>query len=141
MKLKVEGVTITLTEEQIAEIDAQRKTLKRTVESIEGYEDACQILSQKVKTDASCRDKLNTIIRAANFIDNGFKVWKPDFRNSTEAKWYPYFEMKNSGLVFSDSRCCYSFSFSQVGFYLTEKSSNFIGKKFKSLYEEMLNDY
>lgn len=66
------------------------------------------------------------------------KNWTPDFSNKSEYKYYPYFEYKASGLVFSSSGCS-SYCFSvQVAFYKTEEISNFVGKTFIDIYEDLI---
>lgn len=138
MQTNVNGVTITLTKEQIEEIHKQ--TCKFKVEDINGYEDACEILSEKVNSSASSFDKMNTIIRAANFIDNGNKIWKPDFMDTKQRKYYPYYEVKSNHLVFDGSLFSY-FAYGQVCFYLKEETSTYIGKKFINLYQEIHDRY
>ncbi len=144
MKINTEyngkAISITLTKEQIADINKQSNKLK-SIEDINGYEDACEILGKKPEYPiADCYEQLNTIARAANFIDNGYKVWKPKFDGSSY-NYYPYFKENNSGLVFHSSVYVCMSTDGQVAFYLKESTSNYIGKKFINLYQEIRDKY
>lgn len=138
--LDINGVKITLTQDQLQEIARQTSGI-RTIEEINGYEDACKVLSETPESNPSIWKKINTIARAMNFIENGFKVWKPNFKDTNERKHYPYHEMKSSGLVFRYSHCCYGCPGGQVAFYKTERASNLGGTKFLHLYKELQDTY
>jgi len=140
MTLDINGVKITLTQDQLQEIARQTGGI-RIIEEINSYEDACKVLSETPETNPSIWKRINTIARAMNFIENGFKVWKPNFKDTNERKYYPIHEMKSSGLVFnaSDFRC--GFSYGQVAFYKTDKASNLSGTKFLHLYKELQDTY
>lgn len=140
MTLDINGVKITLTQEQLQEIAKQTSGI-RTIEEINGYEDACKVLSETPETNPSIWKRINTIARAMNFIENGFKVWKPNFKDTNERKYYPIHEMKSSGLVFFCSTCSYCYTAGQVAFYKTDKASNLSGTKFLHLYKELQDTY
>lgn len=75
--------------------------------------------------------KLTVIAKALN------GDWTPDWNNSSEYKYYPYFNMEN-GFVFSD--CGYLDQDSGVGSRLCFKSSElaeYIGKQFIDLYKDL----
>lgn len=75
--------------------------------------------------------KLTIIAKALN------EGWKPDWKNSSEYKYYPYFDMEN-GFVFVDFGC--SRQRSLVGSRLCFKSSElatYAGKQFLDLYKEL----
>ena len=139
MKIDIKGVSITLTKEQIEEIHRQTNKFK-SVKDINNYKDACEILDEQFLNGATCYEQLNTIIRAVNFIDNGYKIWKPKF-DGNSYNYYPYFKEVNNSLVFFDSRCRYIICSGRVGFYLKEETSSYIGKKFINLYQEIYNKY
>lgn len=139
MTLDVNGVKITLTQDQLQEIARQTSGI-RTIEEINSYEDACKVLSETPESNPSIWKKINTIARAMNFIENGFKVWKPNFKDTNERKHYPIHEMKFSGLSFLGS-IYYYFAGGQVAFYKTERASNLGGTKFLHLYKELQDTY
>lgn len=137
MILDVNGVKITLTQDQLQEIARQTSGI-RTIEEINSYKDACKVLSETLEPNPSIWKKINTIARAMNFIENGFKVWKPNFKDTNERKHYPIHEMKSSGCSFY---CSGYGSTGQVAFYKTEIASNLGGTKFLHLYKELQDTY
>lgn len=140
MTLDINGVTITLTQDQLQEIAKQTNGI-RIIEEINSYEDACKILSIIPETGASTWKKINTIAKAMNFIENGFKIWKPDFRDTDEEKYYPIHEIKSSGFSFYDSSFSYYSASGHVSFLKTKKASDLLGTKFLNLYKELLDTY
>lgn len=67
--------------------------------------------------------------------------WKPNWKDKSEHKWYPYFSIGDSGeLVFSGSNffCVYFYGF--AGFYKDEKTANFIGRnvEFRKIYADLM---
>ena len=145
MKIDINGVSITLTKEQLKEIDKQVKNIK-TIDDINSYKDACDILGKLMLDESDFEDKedwnnhqLRIIIKAVNFLDNDNKIWKADFLDKNVSKYINYFERKNSGWVFVcvDVRYCYSYF--AVGFYFkNEVSAEIIGKRFLKLYDNVL---
>lgn len=81
------------------------------------------------------QDKIEFII---SVITEGFK---PDFSNSNQKKWYPYFKWSGSGFVFTGSYYYYVFACAGTGARLcceTEAQSNYIGQQFIELYNDFL---
>lgn len=149
--IKVDGVTITLTKDQLKQIDKQRALAPKTVEDINSVQDAEEILkackthtkyveSQFVRMRDWVNYQLETIIKAANFIDNGNKEWIPNFfNNSNEYKHYPYFRKENSGWVLYSVFYYRYFSFLGSGFYFKKESSaRLIANKHLVLYNKYL---
>jgi hypothetical protein len=69
-------------------------------------------------------------------INNG---WVPDWRNSSQKKWYPYFQVAPSGAGFSDSYDYCTLTFADVGSRLctdTSEKALYIGRQFRAEYEE-----
>lgn len=123
------------------------------LKQLKTFEDACKVEKldpKKVIPDFSCypakdqasmiaHAKLVIIVRAANRLANGGKEWKPDFDNSNQWKYLPWFIGGSSGFRFFDyvtwrthsligSRLC--FISSEVGEY--------IATTFIELYKEYL---
>lgn len=66
--------------------------------------------------------------------------WKADFNDSSQRKWYPYFE-KVSGEAWR-LHCCdfrYFSSDGQVAFYETEEKARFVGTKFLDIYIDLID--
>jgi hypothetical protein len=63
--------------------------------------------------------------------------WKPNWNNTNEWKYYPWFRMSGSGLAYGD--CAIDFSLSSVGSRLCFKTrdlAEYAGKQFKKLYTQ-----
>jgi hypothetical protein len=124
MDINVNGVNITLTKDQLDQIGKQLNK-RKTVDDINSYEDACDILGDRNYSDKiSVEEKLKTIIKAVNYLDNNSKEWKPDFTNNNEYKYIPYFQYKNGSgwLVYFVYGYC-SFSYSPVWLYFKSRST------------------
>lgn len=67
--------------------------------------------------------------------------WMPDFKNSNESKYYPYFERKAHGWVLSSGSFSYGNGFSDLGFGCLYKNSDlaiYAGTQFLEIYKEYL---
>lgn len=85
--------------------------------------------------DTISYEKLKIVYKA---INNG---WTPDWANSKEYKYYPWFEVVSSGAGLSYSFSVYLSTGTTVGSRLcTDKSekAEFVGNQFKELYEDYL---
>lgn len=117
------------------------------------FEDACAVESLDPKTvipDFSCypqqdrksmiaHAKLVIIIRAANRIANDDKPWFPDFNDSNQWKYYPWFEKTSSGFRFSADD--YWLTYSSVGSrlcFISSEVAEYIAETFIALYNEYL---
>ena len=113
---------------------------------IKTFEDACKALNidpSKALLDVSgmpVHHQKATIAHAklviiAEALNEG---WKPDWKNSSEWKYYPWFRMSSgSGLAYYV--CGTHSSYSPVGSRLCFKSSDlaeYAGEQFKDLYED-----
>lgn len=125
-------------------------TQKPIIERVKSYEDACEVLGLNPKdlqvqvsgfgTDARAiiaHSRLIVIARALN------ERWTPDWSDSNEPKYYPYFEHnKNAGFGFSYTFYDFWYSVTCVGSRLCFKTSElaeYAGKQFIDLYNELLN--
>jgi len=94
------------------------------------FEESCKGLEK----DEIAYKQIKIIAKALN---NG---WTPDWDNSNEGKYYPYFDMR-SGVGFSYSDCGRWDSVATVGSRLCFKSSDlaiYAGKQFESIYKDFL---
>jgi hypothetical protein len=83
--------------------------------------------------------KLIIINEALNFVDNGKKKWIPDWNNTSEGKYYPWFYLNKPGFRLND--CHYGIAHSVVGarlVYRTRALAEYAAKQFKTLYREMM---
>lgn len=144
--INIDGVTITLTKEQLKQIEAQKQR-KIRVEDINSIEDAENILKDttfhtKYKENQFIRKKdwtmyqIETIAKACNFIDNGFKEW---LITQGECQYYPYFQHKPSvGWVYYHCDNYVVNGFGVVAYFKNSKTAKLIASKFIHLYKEIL---
>ena len=106
--------------------------------NINSYEDACKVLYTTPKKDPSSKVKIKTIIKAANFLDNNGKVWREDWGDKAQPKYYPAFDYRAGGWV-----VCYSGYHAVGGFgsyFKKEKTCTLIAKKFLPLYIDYIEN-
>lgn len=134
-------VEITLTKEQIDKIT---KSNQKVTDRIKTFEDVLK--DQNISEDdfySSCKEltideiaykKLKLIAKSIN------EDWTPNWNDSNEYKYYPYFDMREN-VGFSFSQCyCWS-TFACVGSRLcfkTKELAEYSGKQFISIYKEFL---
>lgn len=121
------------------------------MERVKTFEDACQILGinpeetvitnipeslTKYKKQQQAQIKLMIVAEAIN------EGWQPDWNNSNQYKYYPWFDMRSSaGFGFSYTDCDYAYSFTGVGSRLcfkTRELAEYAGKQFESIYKDLL---
>ena len=109
-------------------------------ERIKSYEDACAALGMhpvelQVEVSGFGTDsnsikaygKLVIIVRALN------EGWTPDWTNTDEYKYYPWFKYDNAGFGFSVTGCGHWYTYASVGSRLcfkTEALAEYAGKQF-----------
>lgn len=72
---------------------------------VKTVEDACEVLGldpdclwdESEEADILAYKKLKVIVRAFNYLDNNNEEWLPDYDNSNEYKWKPWFYMNKPG--------------------------------------------
>lgn len=115
------------------------------MKQIKSYADACKALKIATKlpviTGASVADrkamialhKLSIIVKALN------EGWKPNWEDSNQYKYYPYFDMRRGGFSYVD--CNYWDTLTTVDSRLCYKSSEvamYAGKTFFPLYKDLM---
>ena len=119
---------------------------------VKTYEDACKVLgvepineqnakAQGFRSDEIARRKLETIAAALN------EGWKPDWNNTDQYKYYPYFYIQenangaSAGLSFADTNDAASNTNAYIGsrlcFYAS-RLARYAGNQFTDLYEQIL---
>jgi hypothetical protein len=120
---------------------------KKSFDEILTFEDACEVLdidpdsvtSDQDTPDEAAYKKLKIVSKAINSINND-KPWVPDWNNSNQYKWFPYFNL-SSGFGFSATGCAYVHARTTVGSRLcfeSEAKAKHAGTKFLQLYKELL---
>ena len=126
---------------------------KDITEEVKSYEDACRVLGYNVtedsvlrregfRPDEIARRKLEIITEALN------EGWAPDWNNTNEYKYYPWFYIqpyggadKAAGLTYASTYYAASYSSANIGSRLCYKTRNlaaYAGEQFKELYKIML---
>ena len=85
--------------------------------------------------DTIIYEKMKLMVKAIN------QSWIPDMHNSSQRKWYPYFEVSASGLGFSGSGFRYPGTHAGAGSRLcfeTEEKSNYAGTQFIEIYQQFI---
>ena len=146
-KITVDGVQITLTSDQLAEIAKQTRKIK-TYKDIKRFEDACEVLgiSSNIPDFESidCEDskmhialfKLKKIVKAINYL-SGFKV---NWSDENQRKWYPYFRL-NERFSFVVTYNHWNNTDSVVGSRLcvgSDDEATHLGEEFLDLFEDLL---
>lgn len=120
---------------------------------VKTYEDACKVLgvepineqnakAQGFRSDEIARRKLETIAAALN------EGWKPDWNNTDQYKYYPYFYIQenakgkgSAGLSYASAYHSAATTFALIGsrlcFYAS-RLARYAGNQFTDLYEQIL---
>jgi len=137
--------------DKIKILEKELKNLKEIVEKPEDiftaitYPEVCKRLGEKEITlkdfkqfDEDLSKKLlNTAIinQLVKYFNQG---WKPNWKDTDEYKWYPYYTLNNKGgLVFYHSFVYHSRFCGSVGLFKTKEICDFIGKTFIDIYEKI----
>jgi CRISPR/Cas system CSM-associated protein Csm2 small subunit len=141
MNIQVQGVQITLTDNQLKEI--QRALDKRPItERIKTWKDVCNYhnITNDVLPYKNPRNKqeisINRFAKLQYLVDCLNEGEKPSFKNNSY-KYYPYFFGSDRVSFY----CSYFYSSSFAGFGLYYKSkelSDYAGKQFLEIYNEFL---
>ena len=114
---------------------------------VKTFEDACEVLgidpdaqlpydpTNKFELAMNAFAKLNFIVKALN------EGWEPDWKNSNQYKYYPWFKANESGFGFSLTYCDLWRTLTAVGSRLCFKTSDlaiYAGKQFEAIYNEFL---
>jgi hypothetical protein len=114
----------------------------KTFDEIKTFEDACEVLdidpdsviTDQDTTDEAAYKKLKIVAKALT------QGWTPDWNNSNQYKWYPYFNL-SSGFGFSAAHYDYVDASTTVGSRLcfeSEEKAKYAGNQFLQLYKEFL---
>ena len=142
MKIDINGVSITLTPEQLAEIARQTNQLK-SYKDITSFEKACERLgldipqfnSELTKGEIALR-KLKIIVRAIRSFTN----WKPVWSNNKQWKYAVWFDLeKGFSSWFSDTYLTFTIVPSAL-FVESHEQAKFLGETYLDLYKDYIFD-
>ena len=112
---------------------------------IRSYQDICAELGvEEVKEESLMllepitRKKTLAFLKIQNICKCFSGSWIPDFNNTSENKYYPYFYKKSGRWVFHGSGSDGGCFIGAVGFYKNREDSDFCGKLFQDIYIDLL---
>lgn len=116
---------------------------KRDFNDIKTFEDACEELGidpselnfESDTTDEIAYKKLKIVVKAIN------QGWEPDWNDTNQRKWYPWFKVRSSGFCFSISYYVFGYSLADVGSRLcfeSEARATHTATQFIDLYNQFL---
>ena len=125
------------------------------IDRIKTFEDAYEEADKKTRDEFDRQINRQTIYQTPNLSEHIVarlkliliaKVlrgeWEPDFSNSNQEKWFPWFKFSaDSEFDFSFSYCAYDLTYTDVGSRLcfpNEELSNYFGKQFIKLHRAHL---
>ena len=125
---------------------SEKQDKRSIIERIKTFDDACREAGTTeeefnkrwkkiLPNDTFNYEKLKLIISVIN------EKWLPDWDNTSERKWYPWFEARPGGFGFSASGCALWIASTDCGSPLclqTEEKANYVGKQFEDIYNEFL---
>ena len=141
--------------ERLKQIEIETFKLKKIIENsdkktiferINTFEDVCiesgttlKMFNEQYRDyldDEKSYVKLKLIAKVLN------EGWRPNWNNSNEYKWYPYFNSgSGSGFCFSSTNCLCTNAAAGVGSRLCfkdEKTAEYAGKTFRETYKSLL---
>jgi len=113
--------------------------------SITTYGEVCKALKEKSYSlkdfewaDEEDAEKLLAFAQLKQIERLYNENWIKDWSNKNQYKYYPYFTLNGSGgLVFYFSSSYHYTCSGQVGFFKDQKTSDYVGKTFISIYEKL----
>lgn len=109
------------------------KTFSDVLEELDYDPEAFKDMNEHTTSDEEAYRKLKMICKALN------EGWEPNWDDSNEYKYYPWFYMGSSAFRFDD--CDYWLTVSGVGSRLCFKSrklAEYAGKQFESVYKQFM---
>lgn len=138
-------------EKELAELTKIIEAPEKITDRVKTFEDAINLLGDKVSPNVS-------VLLAYNGVDNAMiaaraaaelsiiaealnEGWKPDWDNSNQYKYWPWFDMRSSGSGFSFYVYGCDFSGSRAGSRLCFKSrelAEYAAKQFTDIYKQFM---
>lgn len=142
MKININGVSITLTPEQLAEIARQTNQVK-SYKDIISFEKACERLglenpefnSELSKGEIALR-KLKIIVKAIRSFTN----WKPNWSKSSQYKYTVWFDLEKGFSYWSTNCYVTSTLVPSALFVENSEQAKFLGETHLALYKDYIFD-
>lgn len=142
MKIDINGVSITLTPEQLAEIARQTNQLK-SYKDITSFEKACERLgldipqfnSELTKGEIALR-KIKIIVRAISSFTN----WKPVWSNTKQWKYTVWFDLEKGFSYWYTTAYSTGTYVPSALFVESNEQAKFLGETYLELYKDYIFD-
>lgn len=132
---------------KLEEVFGKKVLTQKITDRIKTFEDACnelgidpehfvEIVGYMEPKDELAYRKLKVIVKALN------EGWEPNWNDSSERKWRPWFYLNAPGFRFYDSYCDLTSSSSAGGSRLCFKSEelcNYAAQQFLDIYKDLYN--
>jgi len=119
--------------------------VKEDLFSIKTYSEVCKKLGVEELTEKDFKQfgEDSKKMLAFHKIKNIEKLfngsWKPNWKNTSQYKWYPYFDINSSGGLGGVFFSSFFLSFrGSTGVYKDEKTASFVGETFIKIYEDLM---
>lgn len=143
MKIDINGISITLTSEQLAEIARQTNQLK-SYKDITSFEKACERLgleipqfsSELTKGEVALR-KLKIIVRAIRSFTN----WKPVWSNTKQWKYIVWFDLAKGFSYWNTTLTYFTHTVVPSALFVeSNEQAKFLGENYLELYKDYIFD-
>jgi hypothetical protein len=115
---------------------------------LQSFEDACKLDGVKPSDilpysnpNSDFQENVNAYVKLVQITKVACQGWVPDWNNSKEYKYYPYFTMGRSGFGFYCAGFDWSTTRTDLGSRLcfpTQAMAETIGRRFESIYKTFL---
>lgn len=122
------------------------KQEKEAMEKIKTFADAQRETGAQDTPDFNeapeeVREFLKAIYQAAVITKALVGDWKPNWNDSNQEKWFPWFRMSSGGFVFDGAGCDYSFA--DAGYasrlcFPSEEMAEYAGRQFTDIYSRII---
>lgn len=127
-------------------MDKKQEEKNEVTERIKTFEDAQRETGAPDTPDFNeapeeVREFLKAIYQAAVITKALVGDWKPDWNDSSQRKWFPWFRMSSGGFVFIDAIC--DCSAADAGYasrlcFPTEDMAEYAGRQFTDVYSRII---
>lgn len=127
-------------------MDKKQEEKKEVTERIKTFEDAQRETGapdtpEFNEVPEEVREFLKAIYQAAVITKALVGDWNPDWNDSSQRKWFPWFRLSSGGFVFTDTHYDYSDAYAGSTSRLcfpTEELAEYAGRQFTDVYSRII---
>jgi len=127
-------------------MEKQELKQEQKMESIKTLEDALKVTGRNDipefnEVAEDLRDYFKAQYEAIIITEALVGTWKPDWNDSSQRKWFPWFLMSSGGFVFGGAYCAYSYA--DAGYasrlcFPSEEMAEYAGRTFADVYSRII---